>query len=193
MKRRWQESFGFTPRGICFLNTSLWLTFLFKFGTLHAMLKISAGLLMYRRREGGLEFLLVHPGGPYFKNKDAGAWTIPKGETKPGEDPLAAAKREFEEELGFPPQGSFVELRPVQQKGGKVVHAWAFAGDCDPTQVRSNTFTMEWPPRSGKQEEFPEIDRAAFFNLSAAKEKINSAQAVLLDEALQKIREKPQP
>ena len=105
------------------------------------MPKISAGLLMCRFREGELEFLLVHPGGPFFQNKDAGAWTIPKGETDPGEDPLAAAKREFEEELGFPPEGAFIALTPVQQKGGKIVHAWAFWGDCDPAHIRSNTFT----------------------------------------------------
>ena len=157
------------------------------------MPKISAGLLMYRLRENEPEFLLVHPGGPFFKNKDAGAWSIPKGETKPGEDPLAAAKREFEEELGFPAEGTFLELTPVQQKGGKIVRAWAFAGDCDPAQIRSNTFTIEWPPHSGKQEEFPEIDRAAFFKLEPAKEKINAAQAALLDEAAQKIKREPQP
>jgi predicted NUDIX family NTP pyrophosphohydrolase len=157
------------------------------------MPKTSAGLLMYRLREGELEFLLVHPGGPFFKNKDTGFWSIPKGETEPDEDPLAAAKREFEEELGFPAQGTFVELTPVQQKGGKLVVAWAFAGDCDPAQIRSNTFTIEWPPNSGKQQEFPEIDRAAFFKLAAAKEKINAAQAALLDEASRKVGGKPQP
>jgi predicted NUDIX family NTP pyrophosphohydrolase len=157
------------------------------------MSKTSAGLLMYRLREGELEFFLVHPGGPFFKNKDAGAWTIPKGEPQPGEPPLSTAKREFEEELGFPPEGTFVELKPIQQKGGKIVHAWMFAGDCDPDQIRSNTFTMEWPPRSGQQEEFPEIDRAAFFKLSTAQEKINPAQAALLDEAVQKISAIPHP
>ena len=155
------------------------------------MPKISAGLLMCRFREGELEFLLVHPGGPFFQNKDAGAWTIPKGETDPGEDPLAAAKREFEEELGFPPEGAFIALTPVQQKGGKIVHAWAFRGDCDPAQIRSNTFTIEWPPRSGQQQEFPEVDRGAFFKLAAAREKINPAQAPLLDEAAQKLGGNP--
>jgi len=126
--------------------------------------------------------LLVHPGGPFWKNKNAGAWTIPKGEIAPGEDALATAKREFEEELGLKAEGSFIELKPIKQKGGKVVRAWAFEGDCDPGQVKSNTFTMEWPPRSGKMTEFPEVDRAEFFNLEKAKEKINEAQIPLLEE-----------
>ena len=146
------------------------------------MAKESAGLLMFRKRPGELEFLLVHPGGPFWKNKDAGAWTIPKGEIAPGEDALATAKREFEEELGLKAEGSFIELKPIKQKGGKVVKAWAFEGDCDPGQVKSNTFTMEWPPRSGKMTEFPEVDRAEFFNLEKAKEKINEAQIPLLEE-----------
>jgi predicted NUDIX family NTP pyrophosphohydrolase len=151
------------------------------------MPKISSGLLMHRFREGELEFLLVHPGGPFWKNKDAGAWTIPKGEVQEGEDPLPAAQREFEEEIGLAPQGACVELTPVRQKGGKVVMAWTFAGDCDPAQIRSNTFTMEWPPRSGQQKEFPEIDRAAFFTMVGAREKINRAQLALLEEAAQKL------
>jgi len=146
------------------------------------MAKESAGLLMFRKRPGELEFLLVHPGGPFWKNKDAGAWTIPKGEIAPGEDALATAKREFEEELGLKAEGSFIELKPIKQKGGKVVKAWAFEGDCDHGQVKSNTFTMEWPPRSGKMTEFPEVDRAEFFNLEKAKEKINEAQIPLLEE-----------
>src|SRR6184192_2586564 len=107
------------------------------------MQKVSAGLLMFRRRQNYLEFLLAHPGGPFWKNKDAGAWTIPKGELQADEDPLAAAKREFEEELGFKPEGRFIELTPVQQKGGKLVRAWSFEGDCDPTKIASNTFQME--------------------------------------------------
>jgi len=146
------------------------------------MAKESAGLMMFRKRAGALEFLLVHPGGPFWKNKNAGAWTIPKGEIAPGEDALATAKREFEEELGLKAEGSFIELKPIKQKGGKVVKAWAFEGDCDPGQVKSNTFTMEWPPRSGKMTEFPEVDRAEFFNLEKAKEKINEAQIPLLEE-----------
>jgi predicted NUDIX family NTP pyrophosphohydrolase len=146
------------------------------------MSKQSAGLLMYRRRAGELEFLLVHPGGPFWKAKYAGAWTIPKGEIEEGEDALAAAKREFEEELGFKLEGEFIELMPIKQKSGKRVQAWAFEGDCDTSQIKSNTFTMEWPPRSGKMSEFPEVDRAAFFDLREAKEKINPAQVALLEE-----------
>jgi len=146
------------------------------------MPKISAGLLLYRIRNGALEFLLVHPGGPFWKNKDNGAWTIPKGEIADNEEPLAAAIREFEEELGFKPSGQFIELTPIKQKAGKLVHAWAVEGDCDPSQIKSNTFSIEWPPRSGKQEEFPEVDRAEFFKLEAAKTKINPGQIPLLEE-----------
>lgn len=151
------------------------------------MPKTSAGLLLYRRKNGALEFLLIHPGGPFWKNKDAGAWTIPKGELGDKEEPLAAAIREFEEELGFKPGGEFIELMPIKQKGGKTVRAWAFEGDCDPAQLKSNTFTMEWPPKSGKQAEFPEVDRAEFFTLEAAKEKINQAQIPLLEELQRKV------
>jgi len=142
---------------------------------------------MYRLREGLLEFLLVHPGGPFWKNKDAGAWTIPKGELLPGEEPLAAAKREFHEELGLTPEGRFIELTPITQKGGKLVHAWAFEGDCDPSQISSNSFTMEWPPHSGRISTFPEVDRAVFFNLAEARKKINSAQVALLEELTEKL------
>jgi predicted NUDIX family NTP pyrophosphohydrolase len=146
--------------------------------------KQSAGLLMYRRRGDALEVLLVHPGGPFWARRDEGAWTIPKGEIIQGSDanPLATACREFEEETGMAPKGPFVALTPVRQKGGKVVHAWAFTGDCDPTTLRSNMFTMEWPPRSGKFAEFPEVDRAAFFGLAAARSKLNPAQVAWLDE-----------
>ncbi len=146
------------------------------------MPKASAGLLMYRVRNSELEFLLVHPDGPFWKGKDAGAWTIPKGEIGPDEDPLIAAKREFEEELGFKPQGQFIELTPIRQKGGKTVRAWAFEGDCDPAQIRSNTFTLEWPPRSGRVYAFPEVDQAAFFNLNQASQKMNPAQIGFLTE-----------
>jgi len=146
------------------------------------MAKISAGLLLYRIRNGALEFLLVHPGGPFWKNKDAGAWTIPKGEIAEGEEPLAAAIREFEEELGLKPNGPFVELTPIKQRGGKLVHAWALEGDFEPSEIKSNTFKMEWPPRSGQQAEFPEVDRAEFFGLEDAKAKINPAQVPLLEE-----------
>jgi predicted NUDIX family NTP pyrophosphohydrolase len=137
---------------------------------------------MYRYREKALQVLLVHPGGPYWKNKDDGAWSIPKGEAEPGEDFLEVAQREFEEELGQEPEGHYVALAPVKQKGGKIVHAWAFEGDCDPSTIRSNTFAMEWPPKSGKIAEFPEVDRAEFFDLEEARRKINSSQSALLDE-----------
>jgi len=150
-------------------------------------MKISAGLLMYRRRAGNLEVLLTHPGGPFWRNKDEGAWSVCKGETAPGEDLLAAAIREFEEETGIRPAGPFVELTPVRQKGGKIVHAWAVAGDCDPAQIRSNSFRLEYPPRSGLFQEFPEIDRAEFFSLDAARKKINPAQAAFLDELAAKL------
>src|SRR6266481_5537086 len=152
------------------------------------MPKISAGLLLYRIHNGALEFLLVHPGGPFWKNKDAGAWTIPKGEIADNEEPLTAAMREFEEELGIKPSGPFTELTPIKQKGGKMVHAWAVAGDCDPPQIKSNTFSMEWPPKSGKQAEFPEVDRAEFFKLEDAKAKINPAQISLLEEAERRVK-----
>jgi predicted NUDIX family NTP pyrophosphohydrolase len=146
------------------------------------MSKISAGILLYRIRDDNVEVLLVHPGGPFFRNKDAGSWSIPKGETDDDEDLLAVARRELEEETGLKPAGPFVPLKPIKQKGGKIVHAWACAGDCDPSQLKSNTFTLEWPPRSGKLQEFPEVDRAEFFDLATAKEKINSAQVALLEE-----------
>jgi predicted NUDIX family NTP pyrophosphohydrolase len=146
------------------------------------MPRISAGLLMYRMKDGVLQFLLVHPGGPLFCNRDAGIWSIPKGEAEPDEDLLFTAQREFEEETGLQPVGPFLPLQPIQQKSGKVVYAWAFAGDCDPTQLTSNNFTMEWPPHSGQRLEFPEVDRAEFFDLDTAKQKINAGQDGLLAE-----------
>jgi len=142
---------------------------------------------MYRVRGGELEFLLVHPGGPLWQSKDAGIWSIPKGEIHPGEDGLEAAKREFAEELGLQAQGAFVKLAPITQKSGKIVHAWGFAGDCDPSQIRSNTFSMEWPPHSGRWGTFPEVDRAGFFNLEKAKVRILPAQVPLLEELRQKL------
>ena len=150
------------------------------------VMKISAGLLIYRTRVGKLEFLLVHPGGPFWKNKDAGAWTIPKGEVKQGEDLLGTAKREVEEELGITPTGSFIELAPVRQKGGKNIHAWAVEGEFDPLRIKSNVFSMEWPPRSGRLHEFPEIDRASWFDLETGRAKINPAQIPLLEELQKK-------
>ncbi|HZT51768.1 MAG TPA: NUDIX domain-containing protein [Stellaceae bacterium] len=146
------------------------------------MAKASAGLLLYRRRAGGLEVLLVHPGGPFWAKKDAGAWTIPKGEIAPGEDPLDTARREFAEETGRTVAGAFHALAPVRQAGGKTVQAWAVEADLDPASIASNRFEMEWPPRSGRRQSFPEIDRAAWFALEAARAKINPAQAALLDE-----------
>jgi predicted NUDIX family NTP pyrophosphohydrolase len=146
------------------------------------MPRISAGLLMYRIQDGTLQVLLAHPGGPFFKKKNDGAWTIPKGEPEPSEDLLAAAQREFQEEIGVAPTGPFTALTPVTQKGGKIVHAWAFEGDCDPSAITSNTFSIEWPLKSGRQMEFPEIDRAAFFDVEAAKRKIKAAQAALIEE-----------
>lgn len=137
---------------------------------------------MYRIKEGELEFLLAHPGGPFWKNKDAGAWTIPKGEIQPGEELFAAAKREFKEEIGLEPDGIFLQLSPITQKGGKIVHAWAFEGNCDTTCIRSNTFQMEWPPKSGRFQECPEVDRACFFHLAEARRKINPAQIAFLNE-----------
>jgi predicted NUDIX family NTP pyrophosphohydrolase len=146
------------------------------------MARRSAGILLYRRADDGPEVLLVHPGGPFWAKKDAGAWSIPKGEYEDGEEPRAAALREFAEELGAPPpDGELVELGEVRQRGGKVVSAWALAGDADADAVRSNTFTMEWPPRSGTMREFPEVDRAAWFSLDEARERILPAQAPLLD------------
>jgi predicted NUDIX family NTP pyrophosphohydrolase len=142
----------------------------------HRMVKISAGLMMFRRRNSELEVLLAHFGGPFWAKKDAGAWFIPKGEITPGEDELAAAQREFEEETGLKPTEPFLSLGNVKHKSGKKVSAWAFEGDCDPAVLRSNTFQMEWPPRSGKMREFPEIDRAQFFTIEAAREKMHPAE-----------------
>ena len=137
---------------------------------------------MYRIRDGAIQVLLAHPGGPYFAKKDEGDWSIPKGEPGPDEDLLLTAQREFEEETGLKPTGPFVPLQPVKQKGGKIVHAWAFEGNCDPATIHSNTFTMEWPPKSGQQKQFPEIDRAEFFDLETARRKVKAAQAGLIDE-----------
>jgi predicted NUDIX family NTP pyrophosphohydrolase len=147
------------------------------------MPKRSAGILLHRVRDGERQVLLVHPGGPYWARKDAGAWSIPKGEYGDGDDPRATALREFEEELGAPlPAGTeLAELGTVQQPGGKVITAFAAAGDLDPDAIRSNTFTIEWPPRSGRTQDFPEVDRAGWFGLDQAREKLNPAQSELVD------------
>ena len=145
------------------------------------MPKQSAGLLLIRESEGQLEVLLVHPGGPFWAKRDDGAWSIPKGEFSGDEDMLQAAKREFNEETGVTPIGDFTALDPVRQPSGKIVYAWALKADLDPSKVKSNTFQMDWPPGSGLQQEFPEIDRAEWFSVPVAREKINLAQAELLD------------
>jgi predicted NUDIX family NTP pyrophosphohydrolase len=142
--------------------------------------RTSAGLLVYRRGSPGLEVFLVHPGGPYWARRDVGAWSIPKGEIEPGEDALDAARREFREETGSAMEGTFVQLPSVTMKSGKVVHAWAVEGDIDATRVHSIAFTLEWPPRSGRLREFPEVDRAAWFGLAEARLRILPAQAPLL-------------
>jgi predicted NUDIX family NTP pyrophosphohydrolase len=145
------------------------------------MKKTSAALLPFRIRNGTLEVMLVHPGGPFWAKKDLGAWSLPKGELEPNEDPLLAARREFAEETGFTAGGDFIPLGSCRQPGGKTVVAWAFRGDFDAEAVRSNTFTIEWPPRSGKQREFPEIDRAGWFSISEAHSRILPGQAPFLD------------
>ena len=148
------------------------------------MAKQSTGILLYRIVDGQLQVFLVHPGGPFFKNKDDGSWSIPKGEFADDENSLDAAKREFLEETGQIVDGHFGELTPIQQKGGKTVHAWAVEGDIDHETIVSNTFEIEWPPRSGKRQSFPEIDRAGWFDVEIAKTKINSAQAAFIDHLL---------
>jgi predicted NUDIX family NTP pyrophosphohydrolase len=149
--------------------------------------KESAGILMYRWRNSTLEVFLVHPGGPFWSKKDAGSWSIPKGELSEGEDRLNAAKREFQEETGFLPEGNFVALAPIKQTGGKLVYGWVVRGDCDAKRIVSNTFSMEWPPRSGKRRDFPEVDRAEWFTMEVAKEKILKGQVGFLEELSQTV------
>ncbi len=146
------------------------------------MAKTSAGLLMFRLRNGEPEVLLVHPGGPFWAKKDEEAWSIPKGELAVGEAPLIAARREFEEETGCRAQGPFIPLTPITQRGGKIVQAWAVEGDCDPAQLHSNVFSLEWPPKSGKRQQFPEVDRAEWFSVTVALRKINPAQRGFVTE-----------
>jgi predicted NUDIX family NTP pyrophosphohydrolase len=152
------------------------------------MLKVpkSAGVLMFRERDG-LEVLLIHPGGPFWRKKDDGAWSIPKGEFTSAEEPLAAARREFEEELGAPVTGEFIPLGTIQQSGGKTVFAWAVRGEFDPATLKSNTFLVEWPPKSGRQKEFPEVDRAGWYAIPAARVKLLPAQTAFLDRLIEHI------
>ena len=154
--------------------------------------RTSAGLLLYRRpagRNGAIEVLLAHPGGPFFARRDEDTWTIPKGEVDPGEQLVDVARREFEEETGHPPpDGPLVELGTIVQKGGKVVHAWAVEGELDPTTARSNTFILEWPPGSGRQREFPEVDRVEWFDGAEARRRIKSTQVPLVDRLDEAVR-----
>ena len=153
------------------------------------MPKKSAGLLLFREISGHLEVLLVHPGGPFWATKDEGAWSIPKGEIENDEDPLVAAKREFAEETGLKlPDIQVIPLEPLRQPSGKIVYAWAVKHDFDPTGFKSNTFSMEWPPKSGRYRDFPEIDRAEWFSINEARHKILKGQAPFLDQLLQKLK-----
>ncbi len=153
------------------------------------MAKRSAGLLMYRRKGGELAVFLVHPGGPFWAAKDAGAWTVPKGEYMDGEEPLKAAKREFTEETGFAADGDFIDLGTIRQTSGKIVNAWAFEGDCDPDKLISNFCEIEWPPRSGKSVEIPEVDRGAWFTLADARTAILKSQQGFLDVLKEKLEQ----
>ena len=144
---------------------------------------------MYRKCNGFLEVLLVHPGGPFWAKKDTGSWTIPKGEFADNEEPLEAAKREFEEETGFKPEGEFHPLKMIKQAGRKIVLGWFFEGNCDASAVKSNTFSLEWPPRSGKYQDFPEVDRAGWFTIDRAREKILSGQLGFIEELVSMVGE----
>jgi predicted NUDIX family NTP pyrophosphohydrolase len=144
--------------------------------------RISAGILLYRFRSGTVEVFLVHPGGPFWRGKDIGAWSIPKGEIEEGADTLATARREFKEETGSRVDGEFVALKPLKQKSGKLVHAWALQGEIDASSIKSNAFSMEWPPRSGREQEFPEVDRGGWFTIATAREKILPGQRGFIDQ-----------
>lgn len=150
--------------------------------------KKSAGILAYRKVNKQVEFFLVHPGGPFWKNKDEAAWSIPKGEFNDDEDPLIAAKREFEEETGISINGDFISLSPVRQKSGKTVYAWAVETDIDTANIKSNFFEMEWPPKSGRTQAFPEVDKGEWFKLKEALKKINAYQSGLIEELDGKLR-----
>ncbi|MGE5419548.1 MAG: NUDIX domain-containing protein [Chloroflexota bacterium] len=152
------------------------------------MPKQSAGILLYRQGTGGPEFFLVHPGGPFWAKKDLNSWSVPKGEFPEDEDPLSAAKREFEEETGFILSGGFMELSPVRLKSGKKVYCFAIEGDIEPAAIKSNTFEMEWPPKSGSRQSFPEVDKAAWFDRETAVTKINESQAAFIEELLTLIK-----
>lgn len=153
------------------------------------MSRQSAGILLYRRSRDGVEFFIVHPGGPFYRNKDAGTWSIPKGEFNDDEESLPAAKREFYEETGYQAEGLMKELRPVKLKSGKKIYAWAIEGDIDPETARSNKFELEWPPKSGRIQFFPEVDRAGWFDAETAKMKINPALADLIDQLTEMINQ----
>jgi predicted NUDIX family NTP pyrophosphohydrolase len=146
------------------------------------MSKQSAGLMMYRYRDHMLEVLLVHPGGPFWRNKDEGAWSIPKGEYEDGQDPFETARREFREETGYDAMGEFIALAPLRQTSRKIISAWAFEGNCDAEKIVSNLFTLEWPPKSGKHAQFPEVDRAAWFPIPTARHKIIKGQQRFIDQ-----------
>ena len=153
------------------------------------MKKQSAGILLYKVTKGNLTVLLVHPGGPFWARKDAGAWSVPKGEFSDDEAPEAAARREFGEELGMPlPSGTLMELGDVRMSSGKIIYAWALEGDLDMSAIKSNTFTMEWPPKSGQQQTFPEADKAAWFDMTSAQTKINTAQSTFLHRLAEKLQ-----
>lgn len=149
------------------------------------MPKQSAGILLYRLTGRVPEFLLVHPGGPFWAKKEQGSWSVPKGELSPGEDPVAAARREFQEETGQSVSGEFIVLSPVKQKGGKIVYCYAYEGNIDPAMIKSNIFEMEWPPGSGKKASYPEVDKAMWFDIQSAREKINEAQRAFIDELVE--------
>ena len=158
------------------------------------MAKQSAGILLFRKKNGGTEVLLVHPGGPFWARKDAGAWSIPKGEFAEGEESLAAAKREFAEELGRPaPKGELIELGQAKQSSGKIAYAWAVEADFDATNITSNSFQVEWPPKSGQQQEFPEVDRAAWFSIQTARTKLVKDQSSLLQVLARHLGEQASP
>lgn len=152
------------------------------------MPKKSAGILFYRLTDGFTEVLLVHPGGPFWVNKDIGAWSVPKGEFEPGEEPLAAAIREVKEELGIEVSGDFLELAPAKQKSGKIIYTWALQRDVDVSNITSNTFELEWPPKSGKMIQVPEVDRAGWFNMQEARDKIIPGQVPVLESLADKLK-----